>query len=177
MKHFTRDLIERYGSPDDAVARAADAEWEGVLERYEHGLQAIEAELPEHIRAFTKLLLHGAQVLSVARQCDKLILVLRKDIPPRDVVILTYTLTAEPVIDREALSPDRRTSAMEYLYDEFELIREGSRQTYAQSILFSNGWELSLRFSDVQVSLGEPVYPPPGVTFIPAPASAAGQPA
>ncbi len=25
MKHFTRELIERYGSPDDAVARAADA--------------------------------------------------------------------------------------------------------------------------------------------------------
>ncbi len=177
MKHFTRDLIERYGSPDDAVARAADAEWEAVLERYEQGLQAIEAELPEHIRAFTKLLLHGALVLSVARQDDKLILVLRKDIPPRDVVILTYQLIAEPVIDREALSPSRRTSAMEYLYDEFKLVRERCRQTYAQSILFGNGWEVSLRFSDVQASLGDPVYPPPGVTFIPAPSSAADQPA
>ncbi|HVS34119.1 MAG TPA: hypothetical protein VMS17_00975 [Gemmataceae bacterium] len=175
MKHCTRDLVERYGSPDDAVARAADAEWEAVLERYEQGLQPIEAQLPEHIRVFTRLL-HGALVLSVARQDDKLILVLRKDIPPRDVVILTYTLIAEPVIDREALSPDRRTSAMEYLYDEFELIRERGRQTYAQSMLFGNGWELSLGFSDVQVSVGEPVYPPPGVTFIPAPSSAAGQP-
>jgi hypothetical protein len=174
MKHFTRDLIERYGSPDDAVARAADAEWEGVLERYEQGLQAIEAELPEHIRGFTQLRLHGALVLSVARQGEKLILVLRKDVPPRDVVILTYTLAAEPVIDRDALSPDRRTSTMEFLYDEFELIGEQGRPCYAQSILFGNGWEMSLRFSDVQVSLGEPVYPPPGVTFVPAPTAAAG---
>ncbi len=66
---------------------------------------------------------------------------------------------------------------MEYLYDEFELVRERGRQTYAQSVLFGNGWELSLRFSDVQASLGEPVYPPPGVTFIPAPSSAADRPA
>jgi len=177
MKHFTRDLIERYGSPNEAVARAADAEWEQALERYEEGLQSIEAQLPEHIRAFTKLLLHGALVLSVARQGDKLILVLRKDIPPRDVVILTYTLIGEPAIDSDALPPDRRTSVMEYLYDEFELVSDGGRQTYAQSILFGNGWELSLRFSDVQVSVGEPVYPPPGVTFVPAPTPAAPQPA
>ena len=82
MKHFTRDLIERYGSRDDAVARSADAEWEAVLERYEEELRSIEPELPEHIRAFTRLLLHDAMVWSIARQGDKLIMVLRKDVPP-----------------------------------------------------------------------------------------------
>lgn len=167
MKHFTRDLIERYGSPDDAVARAADAEWEAALERYDRDLRAIEPELPEHVRAFTRLLLHDAMVWSIARQGDRLIMVLRKDVPPRDVVTLTYTLTEEPVIDREALTPVFRGQVMDFRYDEFEQIRQGGRQTYAQSILFGNRWEMTLRFSDVQVSLAEPIYPPPGAVFVP----------
>jgi hypothetical protein len=167
MKYFTRELIERYGSPDEAVARAADAEWEATLRRYEEGLRSIEPELPEHILEFTRLLLHDAVVWSITRQGDKLLMVLRKDIPPRHMVLLTYTLTDEPVIDREALAPAHRGQVMDYQYDEFELIREGNRQTYSQSILFGNGWEMSLRFSDVQVSLADPVYPPPGAVFVP----------
>jgi hypothetical protein len=173
MKYFTRDLIERYGCLDDeAVFRDAETEWEARLARYEAGLQSIEPELPEHIRAFTRLLLHDAIVWSIARQGDKLIMVLRKDVPPKDVVILTYTLIEEPVIDRDALSPDYRGEVMDYKYDEFELIRDCGQRTYAQSILFGNGWEMSLRFSDVQVSLAQPVYPLPGTVFVPASAPA-----
>ena len=166
MKYFTKDLIERYGSADDAVARVADAEWEAVLERYEAELQHVEPELPEHVRAFTRLLLHDAVVFSIARQHDKLIMVLRKDIPPRDMVTLTYTLVAEPMIRHDVLPVEHCGPQMEFLYDEFELARDGDHPTYAQSILFSNGWEMSLRFSDVQVSLAEPVYPPPGTTLV-----------
>ncbi len=162
MKYFTRELIERYGSLDDATANAADAEWEEILDRYERDQRALEPELPEHIRGFTRLLLQGAIVRSIARQGDRLIMVLRKDIPPRDVVTLTYTLLEEPIIDRNALSVEHQSSVMDFRYDEFEATRDGDRQTYAQSILFGNGWEIMLRFSDVQVSLAEPVYPPPG---------------
>ena len=117
--------------------------------------------------------MHDAIVWSIARQGDKLIMVLRKDVPPQDVVILTYTLIEEPVIDRDALSSDYRSELMDYKYDEFELIRDGERPTYAQSILFGNGWEMSLRFSDVQVSLAEPVYPLPGTAFVPMSTAAA----
>jgi hypothetical protein len=167
MKYFTRELKERYGSEDDVVASAANAEWEATLERYERYLQSIESELPEHIRAFNNLLLHDAIIWSIARQGNKLIIVMRKDIPPRDVVILTYTLTQEPIIDKEALPPEHCGSVMDFQYDEFELIREGDRTTYAQSIMFGNGWELSLRFSDVQVTLAEPVYPLAGTMLVP----------
>ena len=173
MKYFTRDLIEHYGCLDDeAVFRSAEAEWEARLARYEAGLKSIEPELPEHIRVFTRLLLHDAIVWSIARQGEKLIMVLRKDVPPKDVVILTYTLIEEPVIDRDALSPDYRGEVMDYKYDEFELIRDCGQRTYAQSILFGNGWEMSLRFSDVQVSLAQLVYPLPGTVFVPASAPA-----
>jgi hypothetical protein len=166
MKFFTRELLERYGSQDDMVANAADAEWEAVLERYERYLQSIEGQLPEPIREFTKLLLHDAIVWSIARQANKLIMVMHKDIPPRNVVILTYTLTQEPAIDKEALSPEHRGPIMDFQYDEFELVSGGDRPIYSQSIVFGNGWEMSLRFSDVQVTLAEPVYPLAGTMLV-----------
>jgi len=37
MKYFPRDLIERFGSSDDAVARQAEAEWEAANERSARG--------------------------------------------------------------------------------------------------------------------------------------------
>jgi hypothetical protein len=157
MKYFTRELMERYGSSDDAVADAAHEEWEAALERY---LASIERELPDHIREFNKLLLHDAIVWSIARQGNRLILVMRKDIPPRDVVILTYSLTEEPVIDdKEAGPPEQRGAVMDFQYDELELVREHGSKSYAQSIVFGNGWEMTPRFSDVQVALVEPIYP------------------
>lgn len=167
MKYFTRELLERYGLEDDAVADAANTEWEAVLERYEHYLTQIDRELPEHIREFLKLRLHDAIIWSIARQEDKLLMVMHKDIPPCEVVFLTYTLVQEPVIDTEALPPGQRSSVMDYQFDEFELIPEKGQTTYAQSILFGNGWEMTLRFSDVRATLAEPVYPAAGTRLVP----------
>jgi hypothetical protein len=167
MKLFSPNLIERLGSADEAVAAAAHEEWESVLERYEGYLQSIEPELPEHIRAFNNLLLHDAIVWSIVRQGDQLIMVLRKDIPPRDVVILSYFLTEEPVLDEQALPVGQRGPVMDFQYDEFELLREQGRNLYAQSILFGNGWEIQLRFSDVRVSVARPVYPLPDTVLVP----------
>src|SRR5207253_11271400 len=141
MKYFTPELIERLGSTDDAVAGAAHKEWENALQRYENYLKSIEAELPEHVREFSELLLHDAIVLSIVRRQEQLIMVLRKDIPPRDVLILTYFLTQEPVVDQNALAACCRGPVMDFQYDEFELISENDRTVYSQSILFGNGWE------------------------------------
>ena len=167
MKFFTAELIERLGCAGEAVAGAAHEEWENALARYEHYMQSIESELPGHIREFNSLLLHDAMVWSIVRRGDQLIMVLRKDIPPQDVVILTYSLIGEPFVDKEALPPAQRSPVMHYQYDEFELIREKDRNIYAQSILFGNGWEMRLRFSDLQVSLGSPVYPLVGTVLVP----------
>jgi hypothetical protein len=158
VNYFTPELMDRLNSPHDAIADAADAEWDRRLEKYERELRQIESQLPEHVRAFNSLLLHDARVLSLARQGDRLIMVMRKDIPPRDVVTITYTLDAEPFLDREALPPAHRSRVMDYLYNEFDLEREGDATGYTESILFSNGWELRLRFRDVQVTLAEPIY-------------------
>jgi hypothetical protein len=101
MKYFTPELIARLASSDDAVVNAAEAEWDRRQQAYEEEIQRIEPELPEHVREFNNLLLHDARVESLVRRDGQLILVLRKDIPPRDLVIIAYTLAGEPVIDRD----------------------------------------------------------------------------
>ncbi len=164
MKVFTPDLIERLGSAGDAVAAAAHEEWENALSRYDEYLKSIESGLPQHIRDFNNLLLHDAIVWSIVRQGNQFIMSLRKDIPPQDVVILTYFLTEEPFLNKEALPSAQRSPVMDFLYDEFELLPE---KEYSQCILFGNGWEMRLRFSDVQVNLASPVYPLPNTVLVP----------
>jgi hypothetical protein len=176
MKYYTRGLIERFGSYDETVASAAQAEVEAVSARYEQHLQQIRPAFPPDLRRLVdEVLLHDADVLSIAHRTGLLFMGLRKDIPPRDVVLLTYTLTEEPWIDKSALAPEDCTPVMQFLYDEFDLIHTGSDVHYTQSILFSNGWEMRLRFSDVQMILAKPLYPPPGVNGIRWVSSPAGQ--
>jgi hypothetical protein len=163
VRYFTPDLIALLNSTDAAVADEADAEWDRRLEAYEQELRKIEPELPAHVRAFSTLLLHDARVYSLAQQGDQLILVLHKDIPPRDLVIITYTLAGDPEINKEALPAEMRSGVMNFDYDELGITREGGQTLYTQSILFSNGWEILLRFRDVQVVLADPLFASPGL--------------
>ena len=159
MNYFTPELMARIGSPDETVANGAAAEWDRLLERYEQRLQQLRADMPPRVRAFSDLLLHDAEVLTMAARGHEFIVVLRKDIPPRDVLILTFTLAAGPMINTAALPPEEIAPVMQFLYDELDVVREGDQQVYSESILFSNGWEVQLRFRDVQVVLADPVYP------------------
>ena len=50
--------------------------------------------------------------------------------------------------------PEDRLQVMDFQYDEFDLVREvGGSKVYVQSIVFGNGWEMTLRFTDVRVTL------------------------
>jgi hypothetical protein len=167
MRYFTPELITRLNSPDEVVVNAAEAEWDRRLEEYEEELRRIEPELPGHVREFSDLLLHDARVYSLARRGDQLILVLHKDAPPRDLVIVNYTLAGEPVIDKEAPPANLRSQVMDFDYDEFGLTREGERAVFTQSILFSNGWEVRLRFHDVRFVLADPLFTPGGSCALP----------
>jgi hypothetical protein len=173
MKYFTPDLIERLGCTAAAVAGAAQEEWEGALQRYESYLKSVGAELPKHIREFSELLLHDAIIWSIVQQQDQLIMVLRKDIPPQNVLILTYFLTQEPIVDKNALPACCRGPVMDFQYDELEIMSENDRKIYSQSILFGNGWEMRLCFHDVQVSSASPVYPLSDTVLVPVAATAA----
>jgi hypothetical protein len=165
MKYFTPELYVRGQADDDETQHEVDRLWDEAVERYDEQLQRIRPELPDHIRFFLdELLLHDADVYSMARQPGKFIMVLRKDIPPRDLVILTYTLLAEPVVNPAAFPSDHKSHSMLYMYNELDLVHDGDQAYYTESILFGNGWEVQLKFSDVQVTLAQPVFPPGEVT-------------
>src|SRR5262249_22127964 len=105
--------------------------------------------LPHHIRQFLdEILLHDALVLDISRRGGEFIIILRKDIPPKDDVTLIYTLAAEPIINTEAITPKHRSAVMEYMYDEFDLVKESDGNSFMHSILFSYGWEFHLHFTD-----------------------------
>lgn len=171
MRYFTRDLYRRCRSTDEAVLNAACEEWERANEAYEQHLAAIEPELPPHLREFAELLLHDAVVQSIARQGDRLIVVLHKDIPPRNLVILSYELVGEPVLEPFSDAPADWTRPTTFQFDELDIVREGENKLYLQAIVFANGWLMRLRFRDVRVTVAQPMYPAPVGSLSPALAS------
>jgi hypothetical protein len=169
MKFFTPDLhVRMQDFTSDAAMNAADAASEAASAAYDRHLEEIEPEMPDCYRQFDGLLLHDAQVWTMAWRGDYFYLVLHKDIPPRDVVMLTYTLTRPPFIKRDVFPALYRSNVMAFMYDEFDLVREGEDRIVVQSILFANGWEVRLHFRAVEVVRAEPLYPPPGTMLIPA---------
>src|SRR5262249_41510487 len=146
---------------------AAEREWELANERYETRQQEIEPLLPAHVREFNHLLLHDALVLSIGRAGSLLIMVLRKDIPPQELVEIRYTLLEAPHFDPAALPAEQRLQVLDFQYDEFDVETRDGTLVYSQSIVFGNGWELDLRFRDVQVTLAEPLYPAAGTLLVP----------
>jgi hypothetical protein len=167
MKFFTRDLFERTQSADETILDTAEAEWEAALQSYEEHLQALVPALPAHLRAFQELLLHDALVQSIGRQGNQFLIILRKDIPPRDLVILNYELEGEPVLEPFARHPRDWSRPTAFNFDEFDILHEGGRTLYVQEIVFGNGWLLRLRFRDLRLTRAAPVYPLEHGTAIP----------
>lgn len=159
MKYFTCDLYRRCHSTKEVVLNAACEEWDQANEAYEKHLAAIEPEFPLHLRDFAALLLHDAKVQSIARQGNQLIVVLHKDIPPHDLVILNYELDGEPVVEPFADAPSDWSRQTTFQFDELDNVREGVGKIYSQSIVFGNGWLMRLRFRDVRVTVAHSVYP------------------
>ena len=161
MNYITPELYVRGQSPDQATQHEVERLWEEQLERYERHLAAIFPEFSDSLRLYTDLPLHDAVVESVSRHANRLVMVMQSDVPSRDIVTVTYFLAGEPVINKPALPAEICCPRMEFMYDELDLLREGDQKVFLQSILFSNGWEMQLRFHDLQVLLAEPIYPAP----------------
>jgi hypothetical protein len=159
MKFFTRDLYRRCRSTDEAVLITACDEWEQANEAYERHLATIEKEFPSHMREFAALLLHDAKVQSIARQGNQLILVLHKDIPPRDLVILSYDLDREPIVEQFADAPTDWSRPTTFDFDELDIEEKEESKSYSQAIVFANGWLIRLSFRDAQVTVAQSVYP------------------
>src|SRR5205823_9112990 len=109
------------------------------------------------------------------RRGGAFLVVLQLDTPPQSLLTFTYDLVEEPRIDPQALLEAARFKggAVEWQYDEVEKVG-GQPPTWRQSVLLSNGWELTLHFRDVKAEEAEALIPTPrsGATGLPASALA-----
>ncbi|HYT93949.1 MAG TPA: hypothetical protein VEL76_34840, partial [Gemmataceae bacterium] len=166
-KYFTPDLIQRGNSLDDDVADAANDEWERAIVRSNRRWKTIRNAFPKAVQRFdeNQVCLHDAQLLSMGRQGDTFVMVLQPEPPAQTMVLLTFTLDDEPVIDTKAL-PDRENYAyVTWMYEEFDLDR---RKRCTFEVLLSNGWSVKLLFRDFQYLITQQLFPVPQVILDPA---------
>jgi hypothetical protein len=153
MKYFTPELLTRFGSPDDRVADAAQAEWEAATAKYQKHFRSIERQLPKRLRGLLRRYsLHDATV-SFAGVADEVIdLTLKLDTPPRETVFLRYRLVSDVQMVAHVVPGHDTTQVLSWLYDEIDIAGEGVFPIIEQRILFSTGLELTIQFQDLSYS-------------------------
>lgn len=156
MKYFTPEMYARGNSSDEAEARGVEEEWERALRRYERRWRKIRAAFPQAVHNFDEagVCLHDAEVLHLARQRERLVMVLQLGPPSQTLVILLFTLTKDPVITTDVLPESVATRRPVWLYEEFDLDPRGH---FCFNLLLSNGWEIRLRFRDFQFLIGQEI--------------------
>jgi hypothetical protein len=163
MKFFTPELLERVASFDDEVADAADGEWERAITRYQRRWQKIQAAFPREVRRFQDegVCLHDAEVLTMGTREGVFFIVLRRDAPSQDLVLLNFTLEGEAQISPGTLPADNASGPVTWMYEEFDLDR--SRKCRIE-VLLSNGWSVRLVFRHFHYVLAQQVIPGAGPT-------------
>jgi hypothetical protein len=158
VKYFTPELYIRGNSPDDDVVDGVEEEWERAIRRYDRRWRKIKTAFPAGVRRFDEvnLCLHDAKLLHMAQDGNRLIMVLEQEPPARDLVILTFTLLAPPVIDTDVLPNRVRGQAPYWLYEEFDLDRQ---KRCCFEVFFSNGWLVKVIFRDFHFLVAKPVVP------------------
>jgi hypothetical protein len=177
MKYFTRQRFLALQNFDSAAMEAADADWETAVDQYDAYLRTIRAELPEAVRQLLDgFYYHDSQVLSMGRRGDVFVITLQLDVPPNELLTITYTLTEPPEVTKHPLATRPVEGAPLWQYEELELIRENGRHHFVHSILFDNGWELRLPFQGVHLTTAHPMFPTPRTTMGPEVPALASQP-
>ena len=181
MKFYTPELLERFASTDEQTALAAQDELEQRSEHYAAYLQSIAKKLPPRFQELQqRFYLHDARVILPfgpwlppwhpemlwdmlnAMQLDRsrtppsFLIALQLDAPPREFVVLHYRgvrLEGDPFRMRRY----PRIPLLDWLHDEVELVLVGEQVEFQHSILFSEGVELRLQFTDFDFATLKPM--------------------
>jgi hypothetical protein len=139
---------------------AVDADWEVAATAYDAYLQTIRPEMPEAVRQLLDgFYLHDACVLSMGQRGDSFVISLQLDVPPNELLTITYTLAGSPEVNKVPFPWVKNPDSADWLYEEVELLHEGGQKHFVHSILFSNGWEIRLPFRDVHTTTAFPLLP------------------
>src|SRR5262245_60780227 len=118
--------------------------------------------MPESVRELLDgFYLHDARVLSMGQRGDTFVISLQLDVPPNELLTITYTLAAVPEIKQELFPWASAGATPDWLYEEIEMVRESEPRHFVHSILFSNGWEARLPFCEVHLATAYPTFPLP----------------
>jgi hypothetical protein len=152
MRYFTPERFVRLQNLDAGSVTAALEDWDRAVRDYSEAIARAEPCLPAPLRQFVVGSLHDAVLLGSWRQSDRLHLLLRPGLPGEPLVLLAYRLVEPPWVNTSALPPNYRTPRTDWLYDEIGIESDG---TFSHSILFSDGREARLRFTEFEYSRPE----------------------
>jgi hypothetical protein len=153
MKHFTRERYLAMQSRDDVACRAADAAWDEAVEHYEADLAALRPDLPEAARQLLdEFYLHDAEVLRLEQGGDRFVITLQLDVPPHEVLTIAYSLAGQPEWRKDLFPWGSDVGNPLWLFDEMDRAGTENDAHLIHSVLFSNGWELTVPFRDLSLS-------------------------
>lgn len=167
MKYFTTDLYSALQSPDAASMDAADARWAQAQQDYESHLSSIRGTLPKTAcKLLDETRLHDADVLWMGQSGPYLAILVKIDSGNDTTKLLTYRVTDKVRLARNCLPVEVRSSVMQWLYDEVDLAR--MRDWFTHSIVFSDGTELKIEASEIQITSVDTLYAPTRAQQVPA---------
>ena len=178
MKYFTRDRYLGLQTSNDDAMDAADAAWQAAVAAYDTRLQGLRAILPEGVLGLLEdYYFPGARVLSLGQRGEFFVVTLQLDVPPHDLLTITYALSGPPAVKRDNFAWVTKGHAMSWLCDEIEMVGDETRPHFVHSILLSSGWEIDVPFHSVQTTTATAILPHPrsvgmGEPPVPAPQSA-----
>ncbi len=166
MKYLTPELYLRLQDlSSDQAMDAAEAAWRRAALRYQRRLRRLRPSLPRGLRSLQENYhLHDAEVLFMGKQRRALVLVVRLDTPPRELLVLRYRLKEEAALTTTLLP--QHDGPVQWMYDEIDR-SETNPPGFRHSILFSNGWEMTLCVTAVTIQHVEALYPVPGTMLLP----------
>ncbi len=162
MKYFTPERLFRLQDrSDEQQFLAALDDWEVASRAYRQHLGQIGEALPPALRRLVHAVaLHDARVIDLwpprpESQRARFTIILQPESDLSRRVVLRYSLLEPPQIDRNALGDEACSRPLAWLYDELGVEPSAPSQsgepTLTHRILFSNGWEVGLRFRKVTV--------------------------
>jgi hypothetical protein len=148
MRFFTPELYLRFNSDDDRVADEADNEWERTLTAYRRHVEAIEPQMPVHVKELSQLHLHDAPLLAW-HDADPDVCILTV-MQGGELISLVYVLA--DAIEVAVAPPDwpLPVDPINWLYDEMEH-SANDKKVFEHRILLSDGRVIHISFTSVIV--------------------------